>query len=156
MESTPDLKAAHRNTAIICRAMMSSLLVYAIVVEVMAAQNKPFDGFMSTANINPLRYIFWAVGLSQIGLARIVRSLLLAKAASDDMATLGMKLTRCSIITFAFCEVPAILGLVLFLIGGLRTDFYILLSISWGAKFIYFPRYAEWEKWANRSHEGAS
>jgi len=56
---------------------------------------------------------------------------------------------RCSIITFAFCEVPAVLGLVLFLIGGLRTDFYILLAISLGVKFANFPKYAEWENWAS-------
>jgi hypothetical protein len=43
-------------------------------------------------------------------------------------------------------EVPAILGLVMFLIGGSAADFYKLLFASLVLAFIHFPRRSAWEE----------
>jgi hypothetical protein len=44
-------------------------------------------------------------------------------------------------------EIPAILGLGLFLALGNAVDFYILLFASLALTFIDFPRRAAWEEW---------
>ena len=40
---------------------------------------------------------------------------------------------------------PAIIGLVLFFLGGLYKDFYVLLFVSLVLIFMYFPRLKNWE-----------
>jgi len=44
-------------------------------------------------------------------------------------------------------ELPALLGLFLFLLAGLNRDFYVLLIISVAVLFIFFPRRRAWEEW---------
>lgn len=44
-------------------------------------------------------------------------------------------------------EAPGILGLILFLLGGLNIDFYLLLFASLLLVFMYFPRRSGWEEW---------
>jgi hypothetical protein len=41
----------------------------------------------------------------------------------------------------------AIMGLILFLLSGLRRDFYLLLVLSFIFVFLFFPRYSNWEEW---------
>jgi hypothetical protein len=45
----------------------------------------------------------------------------------------------------ALAEVPAVLGLTLFLLGGYNRDFYYLLLVSLVLAFMYFPRASVWE-----------
>jgi hypothetical protein len=59
-----------------------------------------------------------------------------------------------SMISAALCEVPVILGWVLFFLSGNVRDFYILLFISLVLFVLYFPRFSNWEEWikAKTSH----
>ena len=45
-------------------------------------------------------------------------------------------------------EIPAILGLVLFMVSGLRADFYALLTLSLALLATWFPRLESWREWA--------
>ncbi|MCK7583580.1 MAG: hypothetical protein MZV65_54010 [Chromatiales bacterium] len=44
-------------------------------------------------------------------------------------------------------EVPAIVGLALFLVSGQALDFYKLLFVSLFLTFLNFPRAGAWEEW---------
>ena len=57
------------------------------------------------------------------------------------------KLLNAAIVSYAFCEAPALYGLVLFFIGKEKFDFYLLSAISIISFAIYFPRYHQWEEW---------
>ncbi|MCX6565278.1 MAG: hypothetical protein NTW38_02455, partial [Candidatus Aminicenantes bacterium] len=50
-----------------------------------------------------------------------------------------------ALIDLVLAEIPAILGLVLFLIAGYNWDFYILLFVSLFLLFMYLPRLKNWE-----------
>jgi hypothetical protein len=54
---------------------------------------------------------------------------------------------QASVLTSALAEVPALFGLVLFLMSGLNVDFYVLTFVSLVLMFMFFPRYAGWVEW---------
>jgi len=51
--------------------------------------------------------------------------------------------------------VPAILGLVLFMLFGLRGDFYVLLALSLALEAFFFPRLDGWRAWAAEPAPGS-
>jgi hypothetical protein len=51
-----------------------------------------------------------------------------------------------AIITFALCEAVSIYGLVLFFLTGNPMDFYIFMVISLLYFYLFYPKYADWEK----------
>jgi len=52
-----------------------------------------------------------------------------------------------AVITYAFCESIAVLGLVLYFLGGRPTDFYVFMLISLFFFSVYFPKYGWLEEW---------
>jgi hypothetical protein len=80
-------------------------------------------------------------------LIRVLRHILLKRSAGDDRKTALHRLERATLVTLVLAEVPGLLGLVLFLIGGLNIDFYFLLFASLLLVFMYFPRRPGWEDW---------
>ena len=141
------LKKAYQTSAITCAGMMASLFIYAILVEVIKVQHRPFAGFASFPEIQILRYIFYGLAVFQLWVMRVLQRSLLKKAPTDDLQALTVRLSTSAIVIYALCETPAIYGLVLFLLAGLYKDFYILLAYSLGLLLFHFPRYSRWEEW---------
>jgi hypothetical protein len=56
------------------------------------------------------------------------------------------RLPAASIIVFAMSEGVAIYGLVLFLLTGNPNDFFIFMAISLFYFYIFYPKYANWER----------
>jgi hypothetical protein len=142
------LKKAYRTSTLISSAIIGSLFIYLVVEEIIKAQYVPFEGFVSGFNSTPLRYALYVLAVAQLAVIIKIRGILLKKDAFENIERVTIKLTRTSIITSALCEVPALYGLILFLLSGLSRDFYILLIWSGFLFFLYFPRYSDWEKWA--------
>jgi hypothetical protein len=57
------------------------------------------------------------------------------------------RLMTAAVITYALCELIAVLGLALFFLGGSSTDFYVFMLISLFFFSVYFPKYGRWEEW---------
>lgn len=118
-------------------AFVASLFIYALMAELLTNQ---IQNFPSQINIgidySKLRYLFYGIAVVMIILLRSLRGTLLKKAP----------LHATSIITAAICESPAILGLVLFMLTGIKRDFYFLLIVSLFLLFMYFPRYSHWQE----------
>jgi hypothetical protein len=95
--------------------------------------------------IDSVRYAFLAASIALALGVGVVRRLLVQGRSGEDASTLLLKLQRSTIVTAALSEIPAILGLVLFLIGGSRMDFYTLLAVSVGMLVAYFPRFSQWK-----------
>lgn len=146
MEAIEDLKKTYRTTLIIAASIIVSLPIYAFVVEFIRYKFRPFSGFLALAEVQLLRYPFYGVAALEIFAIGLLRSALLKESPAEDPKMFLAKLNRASIITQAFCELPAILGLTLFLIGGLHKDFYILLFLSFFMQIIYFPRFNNWQE----------
>ena len=151
MENREELKRSLKTASMIGITIIASLFVYLIIVEVLRAQLRPFRGFAPLPEMSTVRYVFCGLAVLEVIVIRLVQSLLLKRAPGDTVRITVQKLFRASILTVCLSEVPAILGLVLFLIGGLNKDFYALLAVSLVLVFMYFPRLSSWESWVVRN-----
>ncbi len=147
-DETGHLETGRRVAAMIYGAMMGSVLLYAVAVEVVNFSQAPFSGFAARTMDPMVRYSLWGVALLQIILIALVRRSLLAKSAGPSTAASVAKLITVAIVTAALAEIPAILGLVLFMVSGLRADFYGLLTLSLALLATWFPRLESWREWA--------
>jgi len=167
-EKSNELKSAYRISLVIGLAMLASVAVYAVIVELMKRQG----GFTSQPppeeTVSLLRYIFLGVAGMDLILILVLKRLMLgrkisesppaappSKAAAPFPGVYQMKgfnypapilaLLTSSLISYALCEAPAILGLVLFFIGRKPSDFYLFLALSLVLFAVFFPRFSQWE-----------
>jgi len=142
------IEAAYRNAATICGAMAASTVLYALVVAAISVSQAPFEGFGGPAQPSILRVALWTAAMVEAGLIGLVRRALLAGSRGEGAAAQARRLISTSVVTAAFAEVPAILGLVLFMLWGLSGDFCALFALSLALQAIYFPRLDGWREWA--------
>ncbi len=145
-----EVRRSHRPAAVVGIAVVVSLFVYLVVVEVLRATMGPFRGFVALPGIRTLRYAFYGLAVIEVLATRFLQGFLLRRTPGDDLKATIAKLARTAVVTLSLSQVPALLGLVLFLIGGLNKDFYALLAVSVVLVFMYFPRLGSWEDWVER------
>jgi len=142
------LEAAYRNAAITCGAMAASTFLYAVAVVVVSISQAPFEGFAGQTQPTSLRLALWSIAVVVAGVIGMVRKALLGHSPSGDQAAQARRLVSTSIVTAALAEVPAVLGLVLFMLSAMRIDFYALFVLSLVLQAVYFPRLEGWRQWA--------
>ncbi len=148
MDIQEDIRRAHRAVLAVAITILSSLFIFLALGEVIRARFKPFTGFLSGGgDPQTLRYIVYALAVVLVILIRFLRPTLLRRPPEDSRLTLLRRLSRASLFTLVLGEVPALLGLMLFLVRGLNRDFYALLFVSLILIFMYFPRLASWTEW---------
>jgi len=147
MDFKEELKKIYRMNVIISAALIVVMLSSALIVEILRAQLKPFQGFKPRPKAQTLRLVFYGLGIVQIILVRFLQPALYKQIPADDPKKLLLKLNRANLATLSLCEIPALLGLVLFLLTGFYRDFYIFLIISLILEIMYFPRLRYWEEW---------
>jgi len=145
MNEQNGLKKIHSIAVIISAAIIASLFLLIIAVEVIKMKYKPFYGVAELEGSGLIRYVFYGLSIIQVVIIRFLRGAMLKKVPSDDRETSGKRLLRVSVVTSALCEIPAFLGLALFILGGFYLDFYILSFVSLFLLFMFFPRYGNWE-----------
>ena len=145
MDGSEDLRRTYRETAIVCGAMVASILIYAVVVEVLRARaRQPLGGGGAGINIDVLRYaIYLLAGIEGLAIPFVRRAV---EAGPALRGSLLARLRTGSLVGAALAEVPAVLGLVLFLLAGSRPDFYALAGWSLLLQLFHFPRYERWEE----------
>jgi hypothetical protein len=149
MDVTADLAKAYRESRIISWAMIAGLGIYAGVVEFFLLQNASFSGF-APEKVRDFKDYFILGGLLAFILIRTARNALLR---IDPDQTLDMrlgKLKTANVVAYAIGEIPAVLGLVLFMFTGNRQDFYALAAFSVLAMVLYYPKLNHWEAWLQR------
>jgi F0F1-type ATP synthase membrane subunit c/vacuolar-type H+-ATPase subunit K len=151
------LKKAHRQATLIGVAMISSLFIYVIVVESIKSY---FQGITPLFIVEILRYLLFGLAFVEFFLIGFLRKRLLSfntgvggPSNQEEARSPIQRLLIVTIISYALCESVAIYGVILFLIGGSRLDFYIFLILSLIYFAVYFPRYNRWEEWSKRAHE---
>jgi hypothetical protein len=145
MDRESDLKRGFRTTLIINWALVASLFTYALMVELIKAQLRPFAGFASGLRPENWRYIFYGAGIGAVVLVRLINRALLKTAPDEGAHQLIARLGRAAVMTAAVGEIPAVLGFALFLLTGFSRDFYILMFVSLFLEFMYFPRLKVWQ-----------
>lgn len=144
-----DVKKEHRVTATVAGAFIGAVVFFAGVVEYFSFAYKPFEGF-APQHVDRLREIFYIVAVMILFGIRMTRKAVLKKSPQDTLRTFVSRLRIATVMTFGLCEIAAALGLVLFLVGGLPRDFYILFLLSLLGMVVYFPRYDHWQAWIGR------
>ena len=152
-ELSADAQAACRRAQLIGGALVSSLVVFVYVLRVIAAKHAPFIGFAPSLDLRLLRVIFALIAVVDLVMLRFVTSSVLGaarSAATAGGASVAARLMTLSIVRLAICEAIAILGVVLFLLGGRWADFTGFAVASLAALAFNFPRRSQWEDWVRQ------
>ncbi|MHB8055036.1 MAG: hypothetical protein ACYDH3_07305 [Candidatus Aminicenantales bacterium] len=127
-----------------------ALAIYLLLEEIIRTRLQPFLGFASgslpTGSRPILRYAFYAAAVAFVLLVRWIHGRRMRRIESTDNPDFILNgLSRTSFLALILAEIPAILGLILFLLAGYNRDFYVLLFVSLVLDFMYFPRMKNWE-----------
>lgn len=138
-------------------AFLMSLVFYAVLVHVLRAVLGTFSGVGVSASIQPIRGLLYAVGVLAVGAVLVLKPRLLSAEGpgqsggeTDFLRVLRLLQAR-QIVLMALAEVAAICGLLLTLLGGAPTDFYLLGALSLLGLLAVIPRRDLWERLARRS-----
>ena len=147
MEPKDEIGRFIRPATLVSSVIVASLVVYLALVIVVRTALGSFRGLAGIADMQPLRYAAYGAAAAVIILLLILRPRLFKKRAGEDVGTALLRLQRAALLTMVLAEGPAIIGLVLFFVGGNAADFYKLLFASIVLTFIHFPRRGAWEDW---------
>jgi hypothetical protein len=147
MDPREELRRHLRPATMAGAAILVSLVLYLGLVEVLRAVLKPFQGFAAAAMTQPLRLASFGAAAAVILAILVLRPRLFGRRGGEDVPAASRRLQRAAIIMLVLGEIPAVLGLGLFLVGGGASDFYKFLFVSIVLTFINFPRLGAWEEW---------
>jgi hypothetical protein len=131
------LRAVLAPLRVVYGAMAGSILVYWIVVQVIRRVGQIPRGRDVFAAVDWLRYPLYVLGLA----ANVAR-----RARGQNLPEVLSELSSNQVLVFAVGEVPVILGLALYFVGGYLLDFYILAGLSAAAFALAYPSAVEWEQ----------
>lgn len=133
------LKIRYLRVNFVGLAMIGSVFIYALVVEVLKRTLAPFSGLVgfTPAGGQMLKYLLVALAFTNFFIIKIIQKVLGAGSAE--------KLVRGTVVTFALCEAVSLFGLVLFLLDGNAMDFYTFMFLSLFYFWLFFPKYQDWE-----------
>ena len=133
------LRQQFKTTNYVGLAMMASVFLYAVIVISIDKGLIPYNVSHSIdmSILAKVKYVLLAISVSHYFIIRFFQKFSLKSAAY---------LPAASVLTFALCEAVSIYGLILFLLTGNSMDFYIFMLISLLYFYIFYPKYADWEK----------
>jgi hypothetical protein len=127
--------------------ILASIGIYVLTVAWIQARFRPFFGFARPADVQAFRWGLFAASVILVILNRVINGRLLTPPPEGG-ARKGLRvLFLAAVISLGLAELPAVLGLVLFLTCGLTSDFIALAFVSLVLVFMYFPRPTSWESY---------
>jgi hypothetical protein len=138
------LKNQYKVTLILWFAMVVSVIIYLGIGLFFLKTGR-------SGNSTDFKFIFYLLSVISILLARFFKSLFLSEerissAVSKGVHNLGGFLLASYIATFAFCESIAVYGLIMCILWGAESDFYILMAISMASFILNYPRFDFWQE----------
>jgi hypothetical protein len=140
------LKRTYQVNALIGAAMVISVFIYIVIIEVVKYYKIEL-GFFYPDIFEKISVGFVLASIAIYFLINFIRKLILRKKPGDNIPNLIVKLSFANIVSMALCELPALFGLILFWGTGIYRDCYILMIISLVLFYKFFPRYSFWEEW---------
>jgi hypothetical protein len=133
-------------------AMVGSILVYWIVVQVIRKIGQIPRSRDIFGAVDWMRYPLFVLGAAACLAILILRRRLfqpdglVRRARGRSLPEVLSILSSNQVLIFAVAEVPVILGLALYFVGGYLLDFYVMAAISVLAFVLAFPSGRDWEK----------
>jgi hypothetical protein len=136
------LKKSYLAAAISSAGIIGAIVFYAVIAELLRhiGHKPPLAPPASYA----VKYGLYIIAVSSVFVINLVSARLSGAKPTPEETIKNM--TAQAIIKAALCELPAVSGLILVMLTGLRTDFYLLLVFSVGLEIYHFPRLAQWEE----------
>ena len=136
------IKKTYLAAALAAGGIIGAIVFYAVVAELLRhmGHKPPLQPPAAYA----AKYALYLLGVSALLLVKLAAARFAAKKATPEETIKSM--TAAAIITAGICELPAISGLILFLLTGFTADFYLLLIFSAGLEIYHFPRLQQWEE----------
>jgi hypothetical protein len=144
VETETDVKKAYEASVNISWAMIAALVLCPIVVEIVSMSLRPFAG-LSPESAHRIKDFVYGLAILLPLCIKSIRKAIFRRRKSSDLKTLAYKLRTATAMTMIAAEMPALLGLSLFLLGGFYREFYIALVYSLLVMIVYFPRRQVWE-----------
>jgi F0F1-type ATP synthase membrane subunit c/vacuolar-type H+-ATPase subunit K len=141
-----DEQQIQRVRSLVGIAMVASLFIYAAIVEALPSLIPGFSGFAPTMPIETLRYALAGLSLLLFIVALVMRQKMVPGMDERQPARPERKLEQArkqlaiSLVGMALIENIALFGLVLFLVGADRMDFYTFAAPSLVLMILFFPR----------------
>jgi len=132
-------------------AMVGSILAYWIVVQVIRKVGQIPRGRDIFAAVDWMRYPLYVLGAAACIAILILRrrlfqpEALVRRSHGRSLPEVLSILSSNQVLIFAVAEVPVILGLALYFVGGYLLDFYALAAVSVLAFALAFPSAGDWE-----------
>jgi hypothetical protein len=132
-------------------AMLGSILVYWIVVQLIRKVGQIPRGRDVFSAVDWLRYPLYFLGFAAcVGVFLLRRRLfdtgsVIRRAEGQGLPEVLSALSSSQVLVFAVAEVPVVLGLALYFVGGYLLDFYLMAGLSLLAFALAFPSSGEWE-----------
>lgn len=138
-------------------AMIGSIFIYAFLV---LAIDKGYFSFLENGNqkvdvgiITKIKYLFILISISIFLIIKFMKNTIirfLQKKYAKSLYPTVLPLFSFTLLVFALCEVIGIYGLVLFILSRNPTDFFIFMAISLFYFYLFYPKYADWERLSNQ------
>jgi hypothetical protein len=139
-----ELKEAYERSVSLSWAMVAALVLCPITVEIMRMRDVSFTGF-APQSAGRIRDFVYGLAIILPLCIRSIRKAILKRSKSSDVPTLARKMRAVAAVTILAAEIPALLGLLMFLLGGFYREFYFALAYSLLVILVYFPRQHQWE-----------
>jgi hypothetical protein len=140
------ISARLRTAKAVAWAQLSGLIVCLAAVEAVRAVVRPFFGLAALGGARTaVRYGAFLAAAGVVLAIRAVNGNRLGRREGEADEVWLDRISSASILGSALAELPALLGLALFLMGGYNRDFYALLLVSLVLLFMYFPRASAWQ-----------
>ncbi|OIO05047.1 MAG: hypothetical protein AUJ51_00580 [Elusimicrobia bacterium CG1_02_56_21] len=136
------LKKSYQAAAIAAGGIIGAIVFYTVIVELL--RNMGYKPPLQPPAAVAAKYSFYLLGVSVLPILKMTGIRLGEKKETAEETVRA--LTVLAILRAALCELPAISGLVMFLLTGLRLDFYLLVVFSVGLEVYNFPRLSKWEE----------
>lgn len=134
-----DLRRAWLPAAAAAAGITSAIVIYTVVVEALHAR-----GYAAPLPGGPLKYAFYVLAAAAFPVLKLAGSRLGGRKATAEETARSLAIL--AMVKAAAAELPAIAGLILFLLTGLRADFYVLAVTALALEIYHFPRFAAWEE----------
>lgn len=155
---TEELRSSYQRFFRVGLLLAVSPLFYVAAVEFLKNVEDPFTGILagSPSLVPTLRYALIVLAAADTAMLWYLRGRALLPTAGVGYSPEGFvslpvgRLFAVSIVICALCDAVATFGLVLFALAGDPWDFYGFASYSLVLSVLFFPRYAQWEAWAQQ------
>lgn len=134
-------KRAYTAAAISAAGVIGAIIIYTVIAEIL--RHTGYRPPLLPPAAYAVKFAVYLVSASTVIILKRTASLLSGRQGTQEETL--KRLTRLAIIRAAVCEIPAVSGLILFLLTGYRADFYLLIVFAMALEVYNFPRLPEWE-----------